>query len=457
MIRTTLAGLVGLLGSGLALGATPTLQDFAYGLRVEATATGPIWELTLPEAVYRGVTRGDLADLRVFNAAGQIVPHALHLPKPAETDAPPEVGLPVFPLYRHRGEAAAGQVLRIVTNEKGAVIDATAATTPADAADRVEAYLVDASALERAPRELRLEWRDAPAAGFAAAVAVETSDDLARWQPLARETTIAHLRAGDSVLEHRDIELPERKARYLRILWPERLREVELAKVTAGFAPLAGPVERRWLEVAGTPGSRDPLAYAFDSGGRRVVDRARLVFPGDNALLRGSLQSAAEADGPWRTRHLGVHYSLGRADARLDSEPAQLAAVTDRYWRFVPEGEGAAGAGPAPTLALGWTPHRLRFVAQGEPPYTVAFGSASVDSPGPLLGTLDDSRIADVTVAATASEVFDVGGEARLRTAPWRTWVLWGVLLAALVLLGWMVRRLVRQLGAVPPGPDRPD
>lgn len=78
-------------------------------------------------------------------------------------------------------------------------------------------------------------------------------------------------------------------------------------------------------------------------------------------------------------------------------------------------------------------------------------GSASVGSPGSLLGTLDDARIEDLTVAATASEVFDVGGEARLRTSPWCTWALWGVLLGALTLLGWMVRRLVRQLGASGP------
>ena len=53
MIRTWLASLVGVLGSGLALATTATLQDFAYGLRVEAAGTGPIWELTLPEAIAR--------------------------------------------------------------------------------------------------------------------------------------------------------------------------------------------------------------------------------------------------------------------------------------------------------------------------------------------------------------------------------------------------------------------
>jgi hypothetical protein len=452
MIRAWLAGVTALGCWGTALAAAPTLQDFAYGLRVEATDTGPIWELTLPEAVYRGVTRADLADLRVFNAAGQIVPHALRLPKPAETEAPPEVGLPVFPLYRHRAGAAGGQVLRIVTNEKGAVIDATAVTTPTDAADRVDAYLVDASALEQAPRALRLDWRLGDGPGFVATVSVEGSDDLARWQPLTREATLAELRADGSVLSQREIGLPGRKAKYLRIRWPETLRDVELSAVTAAFPPATAPLERQWIELPGARCRDDTRCYAFDSGGRRVVDRARLTFPAGNQVLRGSLQSAPAADGPWRSRHHGVHYGLRKNGALLESAPVDLLPVADRHWRFAAEGGSTGDPSLPPTLMLGWTPHQLRFVAQGEPPFTVAFGSATGGVDQPLLGTLDDDRLEGLTVAAKASEMFELGGSARLATSPWRTWLLWGVLLAALLLLGWMVRRLVRQLGT--PGPS---
>jgi hypothetical protein len=55
-------------------------------------------------------------------------------------------------------------------------------------------------------------------------------------------------------------------------------------------------------------------------------------------------------------------------------------------------------------------------------------------------------------VTATASDSFDLGGTGRLHAARWRTWLRWAVLASGLVLLGWMVRRLVRQLGE-PKGP----
>jgi hypothetical protein len=455
MSRAWLAALAGCVGIGAALAAAPAPRDFAFGFHAEGGGAGPIWELTLPEAVYRSVTRADLGDLRVFNAAGEVVPHALRLPEAAAGEAPPEARLPLFPLYRQRAEAG-GQVLRIVTNERGAVIDASSAATPADGTDRVESYLVDASALEQPPRALRLDWRLGENAGFVATVSVESSDDLARWQALVREATVAELHAGESVLSETEIVLPPRKAKYLRISWPEPLRKVELASVAALFPAAAAPAERLWAEIPGAPCGSEPYCYDFDSGGRRVVDRARLVFPRENQVLRGSLQSAATPRGPWHTRHFGVHYELRRDGAELKSPLVEIRPVADRYWRLAPEGGSTGDPASAPTLALGWTPHRLRFVAQGDAPFTVAFGRASAGNGRPLLGTLDEAALRGLTVPATPGEVFPLGGPGRLTPSSWRTWVLWGVLAGALLLLGWMVRRLLRQLGAGPP-PDRRD
>jgi hypothetical protein len=337
------------------------------------------------------------------------------------------------------------------------VIDAAAAATPADGNDRVGAYLVDASALEQPPRALRLDWRLGESAGFVATVSVEASDDLARWQTLAREATLAELHAGESVLSETEIALPARKAKYLRISWPEPLRKVELSSVTALFPAAAAPAPRLWVEIPGTPCGSEPYCFDFDSGGRRVVDRVRLAFPQANQVLRGSLQSAPAHGGPWHTRHFGVHYNLHRDGAVLESPTVEILPVSDRFWRLAPEGGSAGDPSSAPTLALGWTPHQLRFVAQGAPPFTVAFGSASAGSGRPLLGTLDADPLGGMTVQATAGEAFALGGAGRLKAPSWRTWVLWGVLAGALLLLGWMVRRLLRQLEAGPgrQGPEQ--
>ena len=51
-------------------------SDFAYGYTLEVDGDGAIYSLTLPEAVYHGLTRTDRGDLRVFNSQGVAVPHA---------------------------------------------------------------------------------------------------------------------------------------------------------------------------------------------------------------------------------------------------------------------------------------------------------------------------------------------------------------------------------------------
>jgi hypothetical protein len=50
--------------------------DFAYAASVEVSSQEALLWLELPSAVYEGAVRTDLGDLRVFNAAGEVVPHA---------------------------------------------------------------------------------------------------------------------------------------------------------------------------------------------------------------------------------------------------------------------------------------------------------------------------------------------------------------------------------------------
>ena len=55
----------------------PRLEDFARAIDLTPTQPRAVHTALLPIEVYRGVTRADLGDLRVFNAGGQPVPHAL--------------------------------------------------------------------------------------------------------------------------------------------------------------------------------------------------------------------------------------------------------------------------------------------------------------------------------------------------------------------------------------------
>lgn len=72
------AVLAGLVGSAFAI--EPRRDDFAYQAPIELSEPGSIYRAPLTAHVYQGVTRGDLGDLRVYNAADEAVAHGLTRP-----------------------------------------------------------------------------------------------------------------------------------------------------------------------------------------------------------------------------------------------------------------------------------------------------------------------------------------------------------------------------------------
>ena len=69
----------------------------------------------LPDAVYQGVTRADLGDVRVFNAEGQPVPHAFCTAPAAAEPTITEQSLPVFELREARRERSGGSRIEVQT------------------------------------------------------------------------------------------------------------------------------------------------------------------------------------------------------------------------------------------------------------------------------------------------------------------------------------------------------
>lgn len=434
-------------------------HDFARGFAVEPAEDRPFFELPIPAAVYRTVVRPDLGDLRVFNRAGTIVPHVVRRPSARLEDGSPSRPLPFFPVRGQVGTPDVVPTLRIITDERGVIVGAI----PEDAAEgaanqRVMAYIVDLSEAPRMPNLLDLEWETSTDEGFAVTASVESSEDLAQWRVLAAQATLAELRSDGAVLARRSIELPEFSAKYLRIAWPEALRDVRLVGVRASFPARALRLTRETLLVPGSPAADASAAFVFDTGGVFPVDRVRVVVGQRNAMAEAVLFSRPTPDAEWRQRTAGRFYRLERMGTLVESPPVEVERATDRYWRVEARGGQLNPTKPL-ELEIGWIPDRLSVVAQGEGPFTVAFGSALVEAAGRTVeGVLRDigadQRLAVISLARVSS-VVTLGGESRLQPPPppwpWRTWLLWGVLISGVGLLAWMVRQLGSQAGARPP------
>lgn len=437
------------------------LSDFAYGMTLQAEAAGALYSLELPEEVYRRVVRADLGDLRVFNAAGEVVLHVLR--QPALESAPPRsVGLPFFPLFDSSGRQASETTLRIVPDQKGALIDLHVRGGERQGGEGITHYILDASALREPIRRLHLHWR-AGGATFVAQVTVEASDDMSQWRSVGGGT-LADLIYGDHHLQRDELDFAGLAARYLRISWPPGERQVTLSGVEAEVVPLSREEPLRWTSAE--RGHSDGAAgrYRFAANGYFPVERLEVVLPQQNTVVKARISSGADEEGDYRQQHFqGVIYALQQEGHVLASGPLAVERASHRYWQLdVDQQSGGLGSGQ-PQLKLGWRPQQLIFVARGNGPFTLAFGSVSAPAlpadsslPG-MMASLGSGRDQSSMVRpAEAQAVRTLGGAQRLQSPPpplpWKKWLLWAVLLLGVAAMLLMARGLYREMNRAKSG-----
>jgi Protein of unknown function (DUF3999) len=421
--------------------------DFASGFTVAPSGAAPIWEVSLPEEVYRTVTRQTLEDLRVFSRDGRVVPHVIRRPMALQIERPAPRPLPFFPLRSRIDAPASSRRLHIVTNNRGEIVGATTVEPSSTAVERVVAYLIDTRGLDEMPEKLELEWKGETAAGFAVTVDLQASDDLSDWRKVVDKITLADLRSTNAAILRREVDLPTLKANYLRLGWPSSLQDVQLSGVRAIFPPAQQPPSRLTFQVTGVRSGDAQNAYEFETNGFRPIDRARLEFQDQrNVVIKAALLSRNRPDESWRRRGSAIFYDLDSHGTQIVGAPAAFPSTSDRFWRAEITGLQSAPES-SPTLELGWVPDLLTVMAQGQGPYTVAFGSTGVNTPNQssdaLLTVIEDRQKRGDIVPGRPSEVFTLGGRGKLEPPfPWKTWVLWTVLLAGVGLLAWMVRKV---------------
>lgn len=451
-------GLIGLMAMCLinSLAAAIEKNDFAYGYSLEVDGDGAIYSLTLPQELYQGIIRQDRGDVRVFNSRGEPVPHLIRREERKVVTTQQDVLLPHFPLYSAgAGKSVAQSVnnVRITTNEQGSVIDLNYGKGDIKTRKLI-GYLLDASALEQLPNALTLVWPETQT-DFVLNVHVEGSDDLNRWQSLTASATLSYLHYGNHKLVQQRITLPMRKVKYLRLTW-EKDKAFTLDKVLAQFPESITAQARQWATFAEplkSLNAQKEVVYAFDTKGLLPVDRIKLALPQRNTVLQAVLESSAEKNGPWTVRYADVIYDMQIEGAELTTPDIVSGLNSHRYWQLRIVDKEASMTG-LPILKLGWVPEQLLFVAQGEAPFTLAFGSAqivAVTTPlGQLLNQDNLANNGQLIKAAQLGSRLQLGDASKLQPAPpplpWKKWLLWAILIVGVIILAGMALKLSKQL-----------
>jgi hypothetical protein len=441
--------------------------DFAYGIPLAMSGDEALYEVTLPSTVYRGVVRADLSDVRVFNGAGEVVPHAFRPRKTGRVEAGGAHALTLFPLKAPADASIDGLSISMRRAPDGtSSINVTSTGTSGTGEPRTLGYLVDLSGFERALRALEFDWSGG--ANFAGKLRIEASEDLGSWRTLANGAPLVNLEVGGQRLQQSRIELPMQKAKYLRLSWvapsAERATLPALETARGEFAERTSEAPREWSRIGeGKPGQ--PGEYVFDLGGRFPVDRVRFELPQPNTIVQVEILTRERADQSWRHVTRGVIYRLRQGGSEVSSPDMAFSTNTDPHWLLrVDQRGGGLGSG-TPIMHAGWIPHQIVFTARGEPPFQLAYGSRQAKPGAYAIQTLipgyrdDEMRTiraakpgAQQTISvreAQAQAQTELGGEARRQDAiDWKRWSLWGALGLGVLVLGAMAWRLLRQMNA---------
>jgi len=436
--------------------------EFAYRLPLATPGDGAYYRVELPAAVYEGVLRSDLVDLRIFNGDGGAVPFAFLGRPGASYEAALPVPLPLFPLrveaerrdltdlaLKLRRDAAGTTTLDLTTRDGAAV-----------PAQRIAGYLVDAAEQKAPLAALTLPLP--VGVNVTTRVRIDGSDDLVAWRTLVTGAPLVELEYGGRRLSRDRVELPGTTAKYLRITFETGQPAPELTAVRGEFADRIVDAPRQQREAAARADAAHPGDYEFDLGGVFPVDRVALELPEINTVAPAQVFARAGPKDEWRLVGTTVFYRLRQPDGEAGNPPLGLPVTPLRYWMVRVDPRSGGLGDKLPTLRAGWYPQALVFAARGNAPFELAYGSAQAKPAALAIETLvpgfDRMKTPATFATASVGAAKVAPAMAALRTPiDVKRWLLWATLGLATLVLGVMAYRLTRQMGQAPTqGPDAP-
>lgn len=431
-----------------------THDDFAYSAKLQTTPGTPFYELDIPETVYRQVSREDLGDIRVLNSSGEVIPHGLRNVPTQKLDKEKTQSVPYYPLYVKQGDKNAGMHLNIQRNATGEVIDIKRNEGQQAAADRLSGYLLDLREWKDPVDTIKVSWSETLAESFIHKIKISGSNDLSTWKTISTDKSLVNLSYQSHQLTENIITINSGRIKYIKILFEESKPGIELGNIEVSNVKSSSQQKQNWIQANVEPGSKAG-EYLFEREIKTVINKARIKLPENNTLVKVNVSSRQDESMPWRYRGSAIVYRLTVSGVSIEHTDISLNSSRDNDWKLVIDQQGGGIGNGVPVVELVWNPQQLVFVARGEPPYTLVWGSArvspvNINAGKIMIGVNNKNRQAMLSKAqwrkATVQTVNLESLQPESKPVNWRQGVLWGILVIAAMLLIWMAIRLMGKM-----------
>jgi hypothetical protein len=457
-------------GGGLPVHAADALaaSEFAWRGAVAPADGSSLVRLALPPDALARLQTHQAQDVRVFNAAGAVVPYAV-LPVADLEHTAPQVQTrlyPAWPLYSPTSPEATADKgsLEIRWSPDGSATSAMAWVRPGTQGVPGGTRLLPAALLDLRTEsqtlsalELKGNWpRNA-----LVHIELASSTDLQDWTPIALKGPVFRFDGSDAPANTAlDLQQPQSfQGRYLRLRWAGQ-DGVRLSSVTGRVATARQAAEPVRLDVGeGTP--EGAFARVWSLPFATPVLALHIEAVQDNTLVPLRISGRADATKPWRLLASTVVYRMDTV-AGGRSNPAQPLPDTALRQLRLETSNGVPLPAGGLRLSADLAPVQVAFLASGSGPFLVAAGRADTAFAG-----VDAATLASASATPLPSLPFtpvrqlraDLPGAPQLWAASLlpanvslRSAVLWAVLLIGVSVMASVAYALLRQLNAAPAG-----
>nr|WP_282445834.1 DUF3999 domain-containing protein [Pseudomonas sp. EYE_354] len=446
MIGKLSVAVVGLCAA-LSASAQETPAEFTRQVPLSVSGNGPWYRLELPLAVQLNAAQADLSDVRVFNAAGEPQAYALSRQSSQRTESRTVTEVKWFPLYAaDTRETLPGVVMK--TTIEGTLVEIKPSTAAKPGKQVLRGWVLDASAIKAPLQQLSLDW-SLEQEGFQR-FSIEASDDLQHWQAWG-DGQVARLSFADERVEQHDVSLPGQSARYLRLVWQGQAAPLLTSAKLVSATSSSLPMPLMWSQpLAGTRLQAGEYSWQLPTG--LGVERLRIEMKQPNTLAPVTLAGRNDARQTWQPLSNGLLYRLSQNGQDVVQDQLQLPGQVVRELKMQVDERGGGLGAEAPALRFAVRATQLVFLARGEPPFTLAFGNASVKAANlPLTTLIPDSSAEHLKTLGQATLAGEVAvtspaAVAAVESGPnWKKLGLWAVLLLGVAALGAMAYSLLRK------------
>ena len=472
VVATLALSLTAFSGSAAPAPKSDTPADYAYALPLQVSGAQGVVAYTLPLSVYMKARTAVLDDLRVFDANGVAQPFALYRPSLESVAHRDSVVAAVFPVHAAPSTSGSAAVdLDMRTRADGSLlsVQAHAGKVPGSDEASLTSLMLDFGSPKSAdnlpPRieALRFKAPDGQS-NYSAQVWLESSNDLKQWETIgAAELSWLANGEGQTLASDR-LEFSPQSFRYARLSW-RRGTPVEFAEIRAEtITRTSREPERDTLWIKPVPG-RQAGDLVYPAGIALPVEQVSLNLGEPNIIYplalggyveRPTRRGSKTTEWVFQARTRATFYQITQDGQTRRSGPLHIGSGHLAEWVIRPQNLAVTAQ---PELGLSWQPATLVFLAGGARPHTLNFGrddawsaSQSLAQVAPGFKTEEIRQLEQAQAGELRSVLSDASGDSDAAraglSARQRNYILWGVLLLGVVVLGGMAWRLVRQMKA---------